>query len=515
MDSSTATGPLPEHRGFSYWMERVLEERERLLEEYNPDIVHDLRVALRRCRSVADVLAEVDPDPAWPAIRKSAKKLFHALGDLRDAQVIDEWAGKLSAEDDLVRAKVHADFEAAEPELREAVERAARKFDDKEWKQLERHLRSRARLVPPGSPAAECLSLERLETAMELHKRALRSEKPEPWHELRIGIKRFRYTVESLLPAQYAAWSDDLKRLQDLLGAVHDLDVLRALVQKAEAKEAEESRSSWQDTITRERTERIETYRQLTLGKTSLWQSWRAALPANGRLEAAVLARLRATARAVDPHPRRTSQLSRIALGAFDALSRVSVLPSMEKPEGTSMRGILRAAARLQNLGHVAARKKQAKVARKMFLRMAKPPGWSAEAWATLGWALRYQRGSEPKPKHKSFNDLPFAQQQEVQALAGILRLARALRKAGVQSGAGIRADLSASAVVLRVPALVDSAEASARIGAGKHLLQLYLAKPLTVYPAPAPEPIKMRQGSAAQPSAASEPVLPFAVASD
>ena len=46
-------------------MERVLKELEAVRKDPAPDPVHDLRVAIRRCRSVAAVFQEVDPDPAW------------------------------------------------------------------------------------------------------------------------------------------------------------------------------------------------------------------------------------------------------------------------------------------------------------------------------------------------------------------------------------------------------------------------------------------------------------------
>jgi CHAD domain-containing protein len=140
---------------------------------------------------------------------------------------------------------------------------------------LERTLRRRVRLVPSDRLAAECLTLERLEQARELHTLALRTEKPKAWHELRIGVKRFRYTVESLLPARYEIWGSDLKRVQDLLGDVHDLDVLSETIAEGDAQESEEVRAAWAERIASERHHRIETYRQLTLGKTSLWQTWR------------------------------------------------------------------------------------------------------------------------------------------------------------------------------------------------------------------------------------------------
>src|SRR5205085_7548090 len=168
-------------------------------------------------------------------------------------------------------------------------------------------------LVPAGSLAAECLALERFESAKDLHAKALRTEKVKPWHALRIGLKRFRYTVESLLPEQYAVWSENLKRVQDLLGEVHDLDVLLEVVKKSEFVETEDSLTVWAEIIGRERQECIRTYRQLTLGKTSLWNIWRvltlgktslwniwrAGLLINGRVDAAAVARLLDIARAL------------------------------------------------------------------------------------------------------------------------------------------------------------------------------------------------------------------------
>jgi CHAD domain-containing protein len=490
-----ASGSHPEHRGLSFWMDRVIGELGNVRSSPDPDAVHDLRVAIRRCRSVAAVMEEVDSDAGWQAMRKVARKLFRGLGALRDAQVLEEWVKKLAPETDPVRGHLQASFESREPKLRENALRLAGKFDQKSWKRLERTLRQRSRLVPIGSLAAECLALERFENARELHSKALRTEKPKPWHALRIGLKRFRYTVESLLPEHYAVWSDNLKRLQDLLGEIHDLDVLAEVVKKSDFHETEDSLKLWHEFIERERSERIKTYRQLTLGKTSLWNVWRAGLPTNGRVEAAALARLRATARAIDPHVRRTSQISRAAIALFDAFKRAGAASIFS---GARHRRILLAVARLHGVGDANTNKPPQKAARKFLLRLPVPPGWSSEDWELLALAVRYHRGAEPRGQDR-FSKLSAEQQNSVRALAGVLRLARALRKCGVTTGAGFRAEKSTDAVVLRVPGLADDVETAARLAAGKHLLEEFLHMPVIVKAVAKPEkviPLAPRQVS-------------------
>ena len=103
--------------GLLAWMERVLVECDRAAVGFEADPVHDLRVALRRCRSLADGLMAMDPDSSWKDMKKAGKKLFQALGDLRDMQVMQEWIEKLGDAGDPVTVKllnhVHAREAAA------------------------------------------------------------------------------------------------------------------------------------------------------------------------------------------------------------------------------------------------------------------------------------------------------------------------------------------------------------------------------------------------------------------
>jgi exopolyphosphatase/pppGpp-phosphohydrolase len=172
-------------------------------------------------------------------------------------------------------------------------------------------------------------------------------------------------------------------------------------------------------------------------------------------------------------------------MALFDAFRRVEPNVVFSDP---SMRLILRVAARLHTAGNGA--KSPQKAARKFLRTLPIPPGWSTEHWALLAWTLRYHRGAEPRSDHGSFSNLPEEQQSKVRALTGILRLARAFRKSGVDTSSGLRAEKSADAILLRVPGLLDTIETATRLAAAKHLLETYLCKPLILKPIDAPQKV-------------------------
>ena len=469
----------PERSGLRFWMDRTLHKLADLRhasENEVEDAVHDLRVAIRRCRSLAAALQEVDPSKPWQDLRKQPRKLFRALGDWRDAQVLENWTETLLPSGDAARARLAEILAERASAARAQAMRAARKFDAVEWKQLERVVRRRAHMVPLDGPAAQCLALERLEEARRLQARALRSNRPAPWHRLRIGLKRFRYVVESLMPGRYAAWEDDFKRLQDLLGDVHDLDTLGDLLRSQAEGVPEDSAANFREILERERRSRILSYRQLTVGRSSLWNTWRDAFPADVALHPLVGARLRATARALDPQPRRTALTSQLGLRLFFALSR---LPAAQILRDAEARRIFRACAQLLGVRPENSRKPAHKAARSLLTTLAAPPGWSPADWEMVGWVIRFHRGRQPGPKQRRYAALPEQSRQVVETLAGILRLARTLRRCGVESLKGLRAEMSGGTIVLHVPGWTSSADAESSLAKGKYSLERALRRPI------------------------------------
>jgi len=463
-------------------MERALKELDQVCTSPDADAVHDLRVALRRCRSLAAVMEEVDPDRSWPEMRKLGRKLFRQLGELRDTQILEDWTKKLGTEQEGIRQRLLSGMEKRETELRQAALKVAGKFDQRAWRKLERVLSRRVRVVPLDGLAAECLALERYEAAKELHAQALRTDKPEHWHALRIGVKRFRYTVEGLLPARYEVWGDNLKQLQDLLGDVHDLDVLSERVAQEASADSDEARAVWAERIRCERHERLEVYRQLTHGNSNLWQQWRTGLPQGHRLEAAAMARIRSTARALVGNTVRVAQVARLATRLYDELRRAHASPLFAEKD---LRKVMRAAAQIHGIGRRLNPDSPQKAARNFLRDMPVPTGWAEDEWELLGNVVRYHRGAAPKARHKSFGRLTPEHQKAVCVLAGVLRLARALRKSGVESASVLRIEKSVDALIVYVPGLAETEGTVTRLAAGKYLLESALEQPLILKSAP------------------------------
>ena len=203
---------------------------------------------------------------------------------------------------------------------------------------------------------------------------------------------------------------------------VHDLDVLAELVKRTASAEPVDWLNLWEETIGRERAQRVDSYRQLTLGRTSIWNDWRHGLPQGNRLALAAMARIRVTARATDTHPRRTAQISRIAIAVFDALRRAHAAPAFGEH---TMRRVLRAAARLQRVGDAVHAASHRKAAQRFLRALPLPPSWTFEEWELLAQTLRYHRGTEPSSDRGAFGRLHEDEQKNIRALAGVLRLAR------------------------------------------------------------------------------------------
>ena len=461
-------------------MERVLEECLRASLDFSADPVHDLRVALRRCRSMADGLLVMDPEPAWKDMKKAGKGLFRELGELRDAQVMEEWVQHLGDAADPVTNALLQFLAGREAHLKQQAAIALQEFDRKQWRRWITSLPRRAARMRTGSPLFKHLALERWTEAHELHRRALRNRSQIAFHRLRIGLKRFRYIVENFLPEQHVAWSEDLKELQDLLGEVHDLDVLWATALQVNVFLDAESRSKWHARIIEERTRRIEKYRGKMLGKSSLWQVWRAQLPVGEQIQSAALSRVKLWASIIDPDFKHSLHVTRLALQLYDALP-VKRPATNSQPQ--DQRAILQAAALLHDVGRSRKEKAHHKATYKLIERLTPPLGWSSEKMHWVGIVARYHRGALPGAGQKALAGLTQSERQSIEKLAGILRLANAFD--ADRSGHIQRLEVQQKNGFLEIAAQGYSPHQrmAESIAAARHLLETVYRQPLLVKP--------------------------------
>jgi CHAD domain-containing protein/HD superfamily phosphodiesterase len=542
-------------------MLRVLEECDKVAADFGADPVHDLRVALRRCRSMADGLMAMDPDPAWKAMKKAGKQLFQRLGDLRDVQIMMEWIEKLhpilapagashshtlapgqhehSEGDDRhspsLRSADHVsadaqsvaagrDFaahallnilSAREHEHKQEARSALEGFDRKQWRQWSKSLPARASRFRLGSVLFKHLALERWTEARTLHSRALRNRSQVALHQLRIAIKRFRYIVENFLPDQHKLWSDDLKHVQDLLGEVHDLDVLWATALSGHVFPDDASRRRWHALILEERDRRIAEYREAMTGPENLWDVWRAALPQKRDLKAIATRRVKIWAKALDPDFAHSERVARLAVELYDGLRDARLLRSAD---GDDARSSLQIAALLHDVGKAKGKKGHHKKSFKLIQAHGTPLGWKAEDMKRAAIVARFHCGALPRKSDKTLRDLLPPEQKTTIELAAILRLANALDAAHDGSIHRVRIDnpplqleklLRGAEVepsrrpkryisgLLRKPAalapglpLVIGAErytpnsaTAQKVAAERHLLETVLGRPIMVRP--------------------------------
>lgn len=240
-------------------LDAVLDASRRLGDGADPEALHDFRVGLRRLRVCLrfyrDALAGLAPGKA----ARRTRQIAESTGEARDTEVFEGWLGLLEkALKPAHKPGVDA-FRRRLSERRQASRQGLVLLARRDFAALDRRLRAAIaadlagpRDIAPGrrrtAPAAPsrlfgAFSASLLRRVALKLKRRLRGFKTahedEPLHRARIAAKQLRYLLE---PFRWRCAASRkaivrLKRLQDCLGAVHDLNLLISALGRCAKKE--------------------------------------------------------------------------------------------------------------------------------------------------------------------------------------------------------------------------------------------------------------------------------------
>jgi CHAD domain-containing protein len=470
----------PEKTGLAYWMDRVLEEHSKSGDDLSAESVHDLRVALRRCTLIAGVMKDLDPDGDWKQMRKAARRLFRPLGAFRDAQVQMECLEEFGAAGKSPAAELLKELNARIERDRAAVRDAIGKFDRKQWRAWTRQLSGHFRHVASEKPACKSVALDLWDEIRELRRRAQKTQSRIAYHRLRVGIKKFRYAVENFLPALYPGWAPDLKSLQDLLGEIHDLDVLSRMIVKNKRLFDEASRSQWAGKIAERRQPLLQKFREKMAGKTSAIWSWREGLPGERELKSAGLARLAVWAYFLTPDFANARRVARLALQLYDGCANCGLIG---KDQSFEERFVLHAAALLQEVGRSRKHKAHHKESYRMICRTAVPAGWSRRELTLAALVARFHRRALPRPDHKILQAYPLPVRQSLILLSALLRMANAFSAKAYRSVRRLEVENCSGVIVVRADGYSESDPMASKLTIARHLMEFACHHPVHILP--------------------------------
>jgi CHAD domain-containing protein len=220
--------------------------RQRLADDADVEALHDLRVGLRRLRSVLRAYGPHLQDSVGRKLRRRVKTLAAATGAARDSEVQLEWLqarrgrlnprhrtgmdrliGWLERRKESAYAEVRGDVATDFDELKISLDRRLRRYTTQLYGADER---------PDGMSVVtgRLLATHAAELLAELAGVQSVADE-ERAHEARIAAKRLRYLLEPLRRDVEGAGDliARLKDLQELLGALHDVAVLSGELRQA------------------------------------------------------------------------------------------------------------------------------------------------------------------------------------------------------------------------------------------------------------------------------------------
>jgi CHAD domain-containing protein len=204
--------------------------------------IHNLRVSTRRLIANLELMRSISRNAEIPKLQRRFKKVLKSMGTLRDVQV------QLDKIEELRQAESIVDF-------RRSLENRERRQITNIPKQLKRDMKRRLNAGVKDVRSAmkgiyDKAGDARIKTAVDRTLRSRRAEflkarkhfKPEveeTLHDMRIALKKLRYTIEAAQPLLGRSAKQQAQRMhafQQLLGETRDFELLRARLEKWAAK---------------------------------------------------------------------------------------------------------------------------------------------------------------------------------------------------------------------------------------------------------------------------------------
>jgi len=208
--------------------------------------VHQARVATRRLREALPVVGASVSTRSLGRVRRQVRRMTRALGPVRELDVALEHLDELAASN-IISPRALA-------RVRQLVvqERLARRRDMLEAITPGKIEKLRRRLVAVGSTATPPLTAAAIEAAeYQVARRTRRLTAavehagglylPDRLHAVRVATKKLRYALEierELKKLRSTSRIGQLKRLQDLLGRMHDFEMLIDRTRRLQAEVA-------------------------------------------------------------------------------------------------------------------------------------------------------------------------------------------------------------------------------------------------------------------------------------
>ncbi len=219
-----------------------------MLQDLDPEFLHDGRVAVRRARTLLSELGSVLPARSTAVLRRELTWLGGPTGRARDLDVFLQ--SMLASREDLPAA-LATDLDplvvflegrrlAAHQELAKALSSRRHRQLLERWQRFAETLARPRRGRGPLRPTAHAAASRQLWT---LFRRAIAAGRelgpeaaPEALHRLRLRLKKLRYMLELFrwlyTPAEVERLVISLKALQDHLGKLNDLAVQSVFLER-------------------------------------------------------------------------------------------------------------------------------------------------------------------------------------------------------------------------------------------------------------------------------------------